>query len=150
MNKKWLFIIIIISILGLVLVGLVFIYFRNREITRNKPEAETILTLPEELSTNFDPTINTPMFEITSANENEKTLDLVMIFPENRIPKEITSKISCQESDIKILKNGSEIGTGIISLFTVINENLNRQMTFSGFCSDTTCNEIDRQCQLNI
>lgn len=148
-GKKWLFIVIILSILSLVLVGLVFTYFRNREITRNKPKEEIILTLPKELSTDFDPTINTPIFKIVSANQNENTLDLEMIFPENKILKVITSLVTCQDSDIQILKNGSKIGIGIVSLFTNINENSKDQMTFSGYCSDATCKEINKQCLLN-
>jgi hypothetical protein len=148
MDKKWLFIIIIFSVLGLVLVGLVFIYFRNKEITTNK--TKTILTLPEELSTNFDPTINTPIFEISFIDEDKKTLGLIMIFPENYDPKEITSLISCQEQDVKVLRNEKEVGEGLAPFFIEVEKGLGTPMTLSGLCSDQACNEINKQCQLNL
>lgn len=150
MDKKWLFFAVFLGILGLASAGLVFIHFRNKEIVRNKPNIETALTLPDELSANFDPTQNTPIFKITSANKDEKTLVLEIIFPENKTSKEVTSLISCQEADIQILKNGSQIGAGIESFFGAINENPKERMTFSGYCGDKTCDEINRQCLLNI
>lgn len=146
MLRNWFVGIFIFVFIGLGATTLTYFYLINKNNEKNKE----VFYLPQELTETFDPTINTPIFEIVSIDENKKTLGLVMIFPENYDPKEITSLISCQEQDIKILRNEKEVGEGLVSFFIEVKKGLGTPMTLSGLCSDQTCNEINKQCQLNL
>lgn len=148
MDKKSLALISVFAVLCLVLVGEISLYFRGSKNTVKvdvagfiNPTAKispaTSSILPRELVENFDPTVNTPIFKIISVDEAKKTIKLRVIFPENYAIKEVTSKISCKNTDID-------------NLLTEIKNNLNEKAIFSGLCADRTCKVITDGCVVNL
>jgi hypothetical protein len=144
MWKTWSF--VIFGILSLVAAGLIFFYFKNKQIQNNK----VALTAPKELSINFDATVNSPKFSIQSVNLEDKTLSLKTVYP--YISEAITSKITCREGDIKISSKSNQTFEDISldTLFQKAQETEKEYMIFSGLCSDITCSEINRECYLYI
>ena len=113
MAKRWVFLLLLI--LAIALAGWVGWRWEINKIKNTSTPTESTVTtetstLPLELTKNFDPTINTPVFAVVSANNSQKTLRLKMVFPEGYLKEDITSVIACAEPDIKIMKEEKEVG----------------------------------------
>lgn len=146
MDKRWVFIIVIFSILSLVLTGLLFIYFKSKTQVNKR----VVLTAPEELSINFDATINSPRFSISSVNEIDKTFILKTVYP--YISEDITSKVTCSDGDITTSSKSNQTKENISldMLFQKAQETPKEFMIFGGLCSDKTCAEINKECHLYV
>lgn len=169
MDKKLIVLVIIFSVLSLIVVGEAFLYFKKTRNVKNTakessasvnpivitPAAEKAISgsvLPAELSANFDPSVNAAIFKILSASSENKTLNLEIVWPKNWEGKKITSRITCESGDIKIATQLNPTPQNI-NLDTFFNKVQNAQegyLMFSGLCSDKTCDEIYRQCNLNL
>jgi len=112
------------------------------------------LGLPAELSTDFDPSKNTPIFVIESADAALGILNLKFVFPHTWEGRKVTSRITCKDGDIKITyQNNSNSRKEDVTKEALINkvqETSNKSMLFSGLCSDSTCMEINKDCLLQV
>ena len=149
MLKKWILIVFVFILLGISATIITFLYLTKQNEKKYSPQSSKN-TLPDELTYKFDPTVNAPIFKIISVNENVNLLDLNLIFPENANPKQVTSLISCTDGDIKIVNKGIKTNSDIITLFEEIKKGLMGIITISGICKDLTCQEIYKNCILNL
>jgi hypothetical protein len=152
MVKSWTLIVLILVFVGL---GGAFFYLSGKINNRSEPvesisPTPTAVALPDQLTKNFDPTKNTPVFTIVDEDVSRKILRLKMVFPERLVLDSIDSVIACEENDIKIVRGEEQVGTGSEAFFAAIAENSKQSMTLSGLCSDSSCKEINRQCILYL
>ena len=110
------------------------------------------LSPPAELSTNFDPTKNTPRFMIESADKHTETFSLRFVWPHQLEGKKITSRIACKNGDIKIVNPIDSAGEDVTieTLINKVQETASELMIFSGLCGDNSCAEINKACQLYV
>lgn len=162
MGKRKIFVLVVLGFLILLLAGEVFLLLNKNKKqnisseTDQNPDKELIgdiktpLGPPEELSTKFDPTKNTPMFVIESADATLGTLKLKFVFPHTWEGRRVTSRIICKDGDIKIVSPTNSIGENVTidTLINKIQETSSELMIFSGRCTDNTCAEINKDCQL--
>jgi hypothetical protein len=153
MPKRWIFslgLVVVIALAGWVVWRWEINNIQNN-LTSTEPRVTTnTSTLPLELTKNFNPTINTPVFAIVSADKSQKTLRLKMVFPEGYLREEVTSVIACKEPDIKVSKNGKDVAVGSAAFFKAIDENPKGSLTLMGICSDTLCKEMNQRCVLYV
>lgn len=153
---------IVLGFLILVVSGEIFLYFRNSQIYLSKqkvvptssPVAKS-LNLPTELSTDFDPTQNSPVFKIESVDAGNKVLGLKIVWPKILEGTNVKSSITCKDDDIKILTNITKDGADeepvtINIFFTRLQSSSLSNVLFSGLCSDTKCIEINKSCKLSM
>lgn len=124
----------------------------NQEPT---PSAEP-LPLPAELTTNFNPSVNSAVFKVESVNTEKETLGLIVVWPNSWEGRRFESKITCADSDIKIKSYSSDNLTSVnkSEIFTKIKlylqGSLGEPIFFFGLCSDNTCEEINRDCRFSL
>lgn len=106
--------------------------------------------LPEELTSEFDPTVNEVIFVIEAVDPARKALQLRGVYPPGWENVRHESKITCQEEDIKIVDRSDKGLTGSAALFAVIEETPKQDLLFSGRCADLGCIVIDRDCRLSV
>ena len=155
MKKSWLWFGLVVLIVVAAVGGVYFFRLRQMGITRTtgekaSPTSVKVSVLPNELTSEFNPTINTPVFAVTAVGGGEKSLRLKMIYPEGFLTEEITSTITCRDKDIKIIKKGEEIGGGSALVFDTISQQLPGTVLFKGLCRRANCQEINKQCELNL
>lgn len=155
MSKYWWLVLLGLVLVGLGVVGVVY-YYRLTQVepaggqrSRTSPTLSDQSRLPKELASAFDPTVNTPVFKVITADRKQKTLKLKMVFPREYQSAEISSAITCDEADIKVERDGQAVGAGSAALFNTIEENFSVEAKlFRGLCRDSTCQEISKQCVL--
>ena len=148
MGKRKIFVLIVLGFLILVVAGEVFLIFNKRQ----NISIEAPLGPPAELSINFDPTQNTPRFMIEAVDKHSGTLNLRFVWPHKLEGKKITSRIASKDGDIKIVyptASAEEVVT-IETLINKVQETPSELMIFGGLCSEITCAEINKDCQLFI
>lgn len=124
----------------------------NQEPT---PPAEP-LPLPAELTTNFDPSVNSAVFKVDSVNTEKETLGLVVVWPNSWEGRRFESKITCSDSDIKLnfRSSGNLTSVNKSEIFTKIKlylqGSLGEPIFFFGFCGDNNCEEINRDCYISL
>jgi len=157
-------VLIILGLLIFLVAGEVFLLLNKNKKQNTSTEAgqnpdkelmgdiKAPLGLPEELSTKFDPTENTPMFVIESVDATLGVLELKFVFPHTWEGRRVTSRIICKDGDIKIVSPTNSIGENVTidTLINKIQETPSELMIFSGLCSDSTCREINKDCQLYV
>ena len=146
MGKRKIFVLVVLGFLILVVAGEVFLIFNKKQNIL----IEAPLGLPEELSTKFDPTENTPRFFIESVDIASGALKLKFVWPHTWEGRRATSRIACKDGDIKIVypADSAEEEVTIEALINKVQETSSELMIFSGLCSDNTCAEINKACQL--
>ena len=90
MDKKWVFITVILAILILVVSGELYLYFTNKQKNTTAQKATPALPLPDELAETFDPTVNSAVFSIDSVNSDDDVLNLDYAWPDSYASKKIT------------------------------------------------------------
>ncbi|MFH1905907.1 MAG: hypothetical protein ABIL11_00760 [Chloroflexota bacterium] len=148
MGKRKIFVLVVLGFLIFMVAGEVFLIFNKKQ----NISIEAPLGPPAELSTNFDPTKNMPRFMIESANAGDKTLNLKFVWPHQLEGKKITSRITCKDGDIKIVNLIDSAGEDVTidALINKVQETSSELMIFSGLCSDNSCTEINKACQLYV
>lgn len=155
MGKRKIFVLVGLGFLILLVAGEVFLLLSKKQKKQNT-STETgqsqALGLPEELSVNFDPTKNTPIFVIESADAALGTLKLKFVFPHTWEGRRVTSRIACKDGEIKIVYPADSAGEEVMieALIKKVQETPSELMIFSGRCSDNTCREINKDCQLFV
>jgi len=109
--------------------------------------------LPLELTTQFDPSVNSAVFVVLSANTENKTVNLKIVWPETWEGREFASKISCD--DISFHSKGEEKKVNNKEFFVELSELLSKRNSdssvfFFGICNDSTCREIYKDCVLSV
>jgi hypothetical protein len=118
--------------------------------TDDSSTPEIISGLPDELSNDFDPTTNTPVFKILAVEPNQRSLRFKMVFPAGYLQEEIISTLSCSEEDMRVEKGGVVMATGSQAFFEFIGDNIEESLTMRGLCRDFSCKEISKQCVLYL
>lgn len=114
-------------------------------------ESKDPQSAPEELSINFDPSVNEATFSIISSNQAEQTLTLKYMYPENKAGEQVESKIVCGQRDYRV-------GTGKSKPKNVTSEEFwkkavggdGEMMVLSGLCGNNECREIVSVCYLYL
>ncbi|HET7098795.1 MAG TPA: hypothetical protein VFI61_01015 [Patescibacteria group bacterium] len=155
MDKKWIFITVILGILILVLAGELYLYFTNKQkITSVTQKATPALPPPDELSIEFDPTVNSAVFNIDFVNADDSVLHLDYAWPESLavMKVKVSSKITCVQGDIKLTtkQNPNPQDITLAELFTKAVSVSKENSKFSGLCKDKGCSEINKNCRLSI
>lgn len=166
MGKRKIFVLVVLGFLIFVVAGEVFLLLNNKNNkkqnisieTDQNPAKELIgdikapLGPPEELSTKFDPTENTPIFVIESTDATLGTLNLKFVFPHTWEGRRATSRIVCKDGDIKIVYPADSTGEEVTieALIKKVQETSSELMIFRGLCSDNSCTEINKDCQLYV
>lgn len=152
MNKNWLFIIVIVTLLSFIVGGQIFIFTNKKKLSTEKKDS--VLPPPTELTTEFDPTINPSIFSIFDSDLEDNTLNLEYLWPTMLADKKrkVVSKITCVNNDIKLItkSDSNTINVTLQTLFQKIIAIPKKDMIFSGICKDLKCNEINKDCQLYI
>lgn len=158
MSKKRVFILVLISLLVLGVAGGTYWYLNREQIALDKIKSKyggdiaPSQAPPEELSTNFDPTQNAPMFKIESVNVDERTLNLEIVYPRSWEGKKVISQITCQEGDIKIVTNLGLVPRNVTldALIDKAQKTSKENMILSGICADNECRQIYKSCELYL
>jgi hypothetical protein len=108
------------------------------------------LNPPDELGKNFDQTKNPPRFTINSVDNNTKTVNLNVVWPNQIIELRVDSKITCGSGDIKIYRDGNKSDATIDGLLNEMQKTKQSNMIFSGLCTNANCTEIYKSCELYI
>lgn len=99
---------------------------------------------PVELTTEFDPTKNAPVFVIEGSDTERMILKLKIVWPQSREGEQVTSQINCSAGDIRI--NNTIVTRE--ALFDKVSNSSKDTMVFSALCDDATCDQISRGCRL--
>jgi hypothetical protein len=148
MPKKW--IVLFVFVIGLVFAAGILEFFVFHFFVKPK-----VLTLPEELTTKFDPTVNTPVFVIEKIDAYNKVLEMKYVWPDKNAGIHVTSKIGCENNQIEIIysaKSSSNKNTNVSveKFFNELEKMKFGEVAFSGICSDKTCAVLKSSCRLYI
>lgn len=156
MGRKKAILFVVIGVLIIVLSAELFLYLKYKQTIPNTQQEKSVLNPPAELSDNFDPTINSPVFKIESINAGKKSLGLKFVYPPSLEGTSVAaSLITCKDDDVKIntniTKDGSSEEPVPLDTFFARLQNLSLDgVLFSGICADTACNEVNKSCKLSV
>lgn len=112
------------------------------------------MTPPEELSSGFDPSINTGVYKVISVSVDEAKVELMYEWPLEQKQKQnkIAPIISCPTWDNKIFEMGARTPRYVSTdkMLQVMQATPTDQLLFMGLCSDRECQKIERGCTLRI
>lgn len=151
MDKKWKIFIAVISVVIVVLVVEGFFLYRNIKSTNKEV---VVLELPDELTSGFNPTENTPVFRIESIEKENKTLNMKFVYPKSLEGTSTKALIKCDDG-VKILTSvqGKDVTEEIVSsdiLFSKLQSINFDNSIFRGLCSDIKCIMINKSCELSL
>jgi len=114
--------------------------------------------LPLELTTDFDPSVNSAVFDVLTADIEAEALDIKVVWPQTWEGKEFRSKIGCDEISYssggeKKKINKTEFFAEIADIFSKRNSDnksgkTSEPVLFQGICTDPNCQEINKDCFL--
>jgi len=132
----------------------------STESASSQPKESTLEPedLPLELTTDFDPSVNSAVFNVLAADIEDEALDLKVAWPRTWEGKEFRSKIGCDE--ISYRSGGEEKKINKTEFFAEIADILSKRNSdnksgktsepvfFQGICTDPNCQEINKDCFL--
>lgn len=150
MQKSWYWLLLFIILVS----SCAYIWFKNPilQVSILQKIAPSLVTkgdIPQELSENFDPTVNQSTFELIQ-NLDGESLELKQVFPPNYNGNLYTSSLVCNggvnikySNQTKYAKSSLQ---EVMSLLTLENG----PILITGYCNNNECTEITSKCDIYI
>lgn len=151
MQKSWYWVLL----LFIILVGSgLYLWFSNPILQINilqkvSPNLVTKGNIPQELSENFDPTVNQSTFELIQ-NLDGENLELKQVFPPINNGNLYTSSLVCSGGiNIKYANQTKYVKSTLQEVLGLLAPE-NGPILITGYCNNSECAEITGKCDVYI